>query len=57
MFTTKQALPWPGASEPRFSGANDKPVAKSDHEMHYYYDDARKMEMPRSRWIPNTSGQ
>jgi hypothetical protein len=58
MYTTKTALPMPG-SEPRFSGLADKPVAgaKSDHEMHFYYDDARKKEMPRSRWIANTSGQ
>ena len=58
MFTTKSPLPAPG-SAPRFSGLEDKPVpnAKSDHEMHFYYDDARKREMPRSRWIVNTSGQ
>ena len=57
MYTTKQALPLAGASELRFSSANDKAVSTSDHEMHFYYDDARKREMPRSRWIPNHSGQ
>jgi hypothetical protein len=31
--------------------------AKSDHEMHFYYDDEGKREIPRSRWIVNTSGQ
>ena len=58
MYTTKTALPMPG-SEPRFSGLEDKPVAeaKSDHEMHFYYDDEGKKEIPRSRWIVNTSGQ
>jgi len=58
MYTTKTALPMPG-SEPRFSGLGDKPVAgaKSDHEMHFYYDDEGKREIPRSRWIVNTSGQ
>jgi hypothetical protein len=58
MYTTKAPLPAPG-SAPRFSGIEDKPVvgAKSDHEMHFYYDDEGKKEMPRSRWITNTSGQ
>jgi hypothetical protein len=58
MYTTKTALPAPG-SEPTFSGLGDKPVAdaKSDHEMHFYYDDEGKKEIPRSRWIVNTSGQ
>jgi hypothetical protein len=58
MYTTKTALPSPG-SEPTFSGLADKPVAgaKSDHEMHFYYDDGSKREIPRSRWIVNTSGQ
>jgi len=58
MYTTKAPLPLPG-SEPRFSGLADKPVAgaKSDHEMHFYYDDEGTMEIPRSRWVPNTSGQ
>jgi len=54
----RRPLPLPG-SEPRFSGLADKPVAgaKSDHEMHFYYDDEGTMEIPRSRWVPNTSGQ
>jgi hypothetical protein len=58
MYTTKAPLPLAG-SEPRFSGLADKPVAgaKSDHEMHFYYDDEGTREIPRSRWIPNTSGQ
>jgi hypothetical protein len=58
MFTTKAPLPAAG-SAPRFSGVADKPVAgaKSDHEMHFYYDDEGKREIPRSRWITNTSGQ
>jgi hypothetical protein len=58
MFTTKAPLPAAG-SAPRFSGSADKPVpgAKSDHEMHFYYDDEGTREIPRSRWIPNTSGQ
>jgi hypothetical protein len=58
MYTTKTALAAPG-SEPTFSGLADKPVAgaKSDHEMHFYYDDEGKKEIPRSRWIVNTSGQ
>jgi hypothetical protein len=58
MFTTKSPLPLPG-SDRRFSGVPDKPVAgaKSDHEMHFYYDDGATREMPRSRWILNTTGQ
>jgi hypothetical protein len=58
MFTTKAPLPAAG-SAPRFSGLADKPVAgaKSDHAMHFYYDDEGKREIPRSRWITNTSGQ
>jgi hypothetical protein len=58
MFTTKQPLP-PAGSAPRFSGAQDKPVAdaKSDHEMHFYYDDEGKREIPRARWIANTASR
>ena len=58
MYTTKTPLPAAG-SAPRFSGLADKPVAgaKSDHEMHFFYDDEGKREIPRSRWIANTSGQ
>jgi hypothetical protein len=58
MYTTKAPLPAAG-SAPRFSGGADKPVAgaKSDHEMHFYYDDERKKEIPRSRWVANSSGQ
>jgi hypothetical protein len=58
MYTTKSPLPAPG-SAPRLSGLGDKPVAgaKSDHEMHFYYDDEGKREIPRSRWITNTSEQ
>jgi len=58
MYTTKSPLPAPG-SAPRFSGLADQPIpgAKSDHEMHFYYDDEGKREIPRSRWITNTSGQ
>jgi hypothetical protein len=50
--TTKTPLPAPG-SAPRFSGSADKPVpgAKSDHEMHFYYDDEGTREIPRARWI------
>ncbi|MGA8764898.1 MAG: sialidase family protein [Candidatus Sulfotelmatobacter sp.] len=58
MFTTKTPLPGVG-SAPRFSGLADKavPGAKSDHEMHFYYDDESKKEIPRSRWIPNPEGR
>jgi hypothetical protein len=56
MYTTKTALAAAG-SEPTFSGVADKPVAKSDHEMHFFYDDEGKREIPRARWIVNTSGQ
>jgi hypothetical protein len=58
MATTKTPLPAVG-SAPRFSSLADKPVAgaKSDHPMHFYYDDEGKREIPRSRWITNTSGQ
>jgi hypothetical protein len=58
MYTTKTALAAPG-SEPTFSGLADKPVAgaKSDHQMHFYYDDEGTREIPRSRWVVNTSGQ
>ena len=58
MYTTKAPLPAAG-SAPRFSSLADKPVAgaKSDHEMHFYYDDEGKREIPRLRWITNTSGQ
>jgi hypothetical protein len=58
MYTTKSPLPAPGSAE-RFSGLDDKPVvgAKSDHEMHFYYDDEATREIPRSRWITNTSVQ
>jgi hypothetical protein len=57
MYTTKAPLPAAG-SAPRFSGLADEPVvgAKSDHEMHFYYDDEGKREIPRSRWIANASG-
>jgi hypothetical protein len=52
MFTTRAPLPGAG-SAPRFSGAADKPVpgAKSDHEIHFYYDDEGTRKIPRSRWI------
>ena len=58
MFTTKAPLPAPGSAA-RFSGLADKPVpgAKSDHEMHFYYDDEGTREIPRPRWITNTLGQ
>jgi len=58
MFTTKAPLPAAG-SAPRFSGLADKPVAgaRSDHELHFYYDDEGTKEIPRSRWITNTSAQ
>ncbi len=58
MFTTKAPLPEVG-SAPRFSGLVDQPVAgaKSDHPVHFFYDDEGKKEIPRSRWIANTSGQ
>jgi hypothetical protein len=58
MFTTKAPLPAAGSAL-RFSGIADRPVAgaKSDHAMHFYYDDEGKKEIPRSRWIANTSGQ
>ncbi|HVI10268.1 MAG TPA: sialidase family protein, partial [Candidatus Binatia bacterium] len=54
MFTTKAPLPAVGSAA-RFSGLNDKPVpnAKSDHEMHFYYDDEGTREMPPSEWIVN----
>jgi hypothetical protein len=57
MFTTKSPLPAPG-SAPRYSSLADKPVpnAKSDHEMHFFYDDEGTREIPQSRWIAN-SGQ
>ncbi len=55
MFTTKTGLPV-APDAPRFSSAEDKPVpnAKSDHPMHFYYDDEGTREIPRSRWITNT---
>ncbi len=55
MFTTKQPLPAPGSAL-RYSGAADRPVAgaKSDHEMHFYYDDEGTREIRRSRWITNS---
>ncbi len=58
MYTTKAPLPAPG-SAPRFSGAADKPVpnAKSDHELHFYYDDEGTREIPPSRWIASNSAQ
>src|SRR5579859_4922364 len=54
MFTTKTPLPV-SYDAPRFSSINDHPVpnAHSDHEMHFYYDDEGKREIPRSRWITN----
>ena len=58
MFTTKAPLPAAG-SAPTFSSLADKPVAgaKSDHEMHFFYDDEATREIPRARWITNTFGQ
>jgi hypothetical protein len=56
IYSNKMALPEAG-SEPRFSGANDKAVAKSDHVMHFYYDDEGQREMPRSRWVKGEPGQ
>jgi hypothetical protein len=57
MYTTKSPLPAAGSS-PRYISAADEPVpnAKSDHEMHFYYDDEGKKEIPPSRWIKNSSG-
>jgi hypothetical protein len=54
MFTTKTGLPV-APDAPRFSSAEDKPVpdAKSDHPMHFYYDDEGTREIPRTRWITN----
>jgi hypothetical protein len=52
MFTTKAPLPV-DLSAQTFSSADEKPVpnAKSDHEMHFYYDDEGHREIPPSRWI------
>lgn len=52
IYTTKEALPV-APDVPRFSSANEKPVpnAKSDHPMHFYYDDEGHREIPHSRWI------
>ena len=54
MYTTKEPL-LAAADEPRFSSALEKPVpgAKSDHVMHFYYDDEGKREIPISKWIPH----
>jgi hypothetical protein len=58
MFTTKTPLPAAG-SAPRFSGLVDRPVpgAKSDHVMHFYYDDESQREIPQSRWITTPEGR
>lgn len=58
MFTTKQPLPAAGGA-PRYVGAADEPVigAKSDHAMHFYYDDEQTREIPRSRWVTNSAPQ
>ena len=55
MYTTKTPLPV-SYDAPRFSSVDDHPVpnAKSDHEMHFFYDDEGKREIPQSRWITNT---
>ena len=50
----------PGVNKiPGLCGSADKPVvgAKSDHEMHFYYDDEGTREIPRARWITNISRQ
>jgi hypothetical protein len=58
MYTTKAPLPM-SFDEPHFSSANDRPVpgAKSDHEMHFFYDDEGHREIPQSRWITKTEAQ
>ncbi|MGC1372719.1 MAG: sialidase family protein [Candidatus Sulfotelmatobacter sp.] len=58
MYTTKQPLPALGSAL-RYSGAGDKPVAgaKSDHAMHFYYDDEQTREIPQSRWVTNAARQ
>ncbi|SRR5579871_255333 len=58
MFTTRSPLPDAG-SAPRFSAAADKPVpgAKSDHPMHFYYDDEGTREIPPARWVSNATGR
>ena len=55
MYTTKTPL-LVSYDAPRFSSVDDHPVpnAKSDHEMHFFYDDEGKREIPQSRWITNT---
>jgi hypothetical protein len=52
MYTTKAPLPI-YANAPRFSSIDDHPVAnaKSDHPMHFFYDDEGRKEIPQSRWI------
>ena len=49
MYTTKTPLP-ASYDAPRFSSVDDHPVpnAKSDHEMHFFYDDEGKREIPQS---------
>ncbi len=58
IYTNKTPLPEAGSS-PRFSSAADKPVAgaKSDHAMHFYYDDEGRREMPHSRWVKGEAGK
>jgi len=52
MFTTKTPLPV-DMNAATFSSANERPVpnAKSDHEMHFYYDDEGHREIPPTLWV------
>ena len=52
MYTTRNPLPV-SYDAPRFSSANDRPVANahSDHPMKFFYDDEGHREIPSSRWI------
>ena len=56
MYTTKSPLPI-DYDAPKFSSIDDHPVpnAKSDHVMHFYYDDEGTREIPPSRYAGNSN--
>ena len=57
MYTTKSALPL-NYDAPRFSSAEDKPVAETNaYRKENFYDDEGHRPIPRSRWITNTEGR
>ncbi len=58
MYTTKTPLPV-SENAPRFSSAEEKPVADADthRKTDFFYDDEGTRPIPRERWITDTNAQ